>query len=75
MQSLEAVSAFLKKIPFSQHLGIRIESLEKGIARLSLEIKPEFTTSWGSAHGGAILSLLDVTARGTPVRTRIPSPR
>ncbi|MBI3373246.1 MAG: PaaI family thioesterase [Betaproteobacteria bacterium] len=61
MQSLHAVSEFLKKIPFSQHLGIRIDSLEQGVARLSLEIKPEFTTSWGSAHGGAILTLLDVT--------------
>ena len=61
MQSLHAVSDFLKKIPFSQHLGIRVESLEKGVARLSLEIKPEFTTSWGSAHGGSILTLLDVT--------------
>jgi uncharacterized protein (TIGR00369 family) len=59
--ALDATSEFLKKIPFSQHLGIRVDSLEKGVARLSLEIRPEFTTSWGTAHGGSILSLLDVT--------------
>ena len=59
--ALDETAAFLKKIPFSEHLGIRVESLQKGIARLSIEIRPEFTTSWGSAHGGSILSLLDVT--------------
>ena len=59
--AMREVGEFLNKIPYSQHLGIRVESLEKGIARLSLEIKPEFTTSWGTAHGGSILSLLDVT--------------
>ncbi|MBM3366790.1 MAG: PaaI family thioesterase [Betaproteobacteria bacterium] len=52
---------FTRKIPFSEHLGIRVESLEKGVARLSMLIKPEFMTSWGTAHGGAILSLLDIT--------------
>jgi uncharacterized protein (TIGR00369 family) len=60
-RALDETAAFLKKIPFSQHLGIHVDSLEKGIARLSIEIRPEFTTSWGSAHGGSILSLLDVT--------------
>lgn len=55
------VGEFLKRIPFSQHLGIRIDALEKGLARLSLEVKPEFTTSWGTAHGGSILALLDIT--------------
>jgi uncharacterized protein (TIGR00369 family) len=52
---------FTRQIPFSEHLGIRVDSLEKGVARLSMQIRPEFTTSWGTAHGGAILSLLDIT--------------
>lgn len=52
---------FTRKIPFSEHLGIKVDSLEKGIARLSLQIRPEFMTSWGTAHGGSILSLLDIT--------------
>ena len=55
------VAEFVKKIRFAEHLGVKIDSLEKGIARLSLVIKPEFTTSWGTVHGGAILSLLDIT--------------
>ena len=55
------VAEFVKKIRFAEHLGVKIDSLEKGVARLSLVIKPEFTTSWGTVHGGAILSLLDIT--------------
>ncbi|MBC7804286.1 MAG: PaaI family thioesterase [Candidatus Parcubacteria bacterium] len=55
------MAEFMKKIPFSQHLGIRVDSLEKGVARLSMEIRPEFMTSWGTAHGGSVLSLLDIT--------------
>ncbi len=52
---------FMQKIPFSQHLGIKIDSLEKGVARLSMTVRPEFMTSWGTAHGGSILALLDIT--------------
>ena len=52
---------FTRNIPFSEHLGIKVDALEKGIARLSMVVKPEFMTSWGTAHGGSILSLLDIT--------------
>jgi len=52
---------FTKNIPFSEHLGIGVDSLEKGVARLSMTIRPEFMTSWGTAHGGSILALLDIT--------------
>jgi uncharacterized protein (TIGR00369 family) len=68
------VAGFLKKIRFADHLGIRVDSLEKGIARLSLEVKPEFTTSWGTVHGGAVLSLLDVTL-SMAARTLFDPPR
>ena len=52
---------FTNNIPFSQHLGIKVDALEKGVARLSMAIRPEFMTSWGTTHGGSILSLLDIT--------------
>lgn len=55
------LGAFLRRIRFAEHLGIEVESLARGIARLALPVKPEFTTSWGTVHGGAVLSLLDVT--------------
>ena len=68
------VAEFLKRIRFAEHLGVKVESLEKGVARLSLEIRPEFTTSWGTAHGGSILALLDITLSMT-ARTLFDPPR
>ncbi|MGH8704167.1 MAG: PaaI family thioesterase [Burkholderiales bacterium] len=68
------VAGFLKRIRFAEHLGVRVDSLDKGLARLSLEIRPEFTTSWGTAHGGSILSLLDITL-SMAARTLFDPPR
>ena len=65
---------FTRQIPFSQHLGIQVDALEKGVARLSMTIRPEFMTSWGTAHGGSILSLLDITLSMT-ARTLYDPPR
>ena len=65
---------FMKRIPFSQHLGIRVDALEKGVARLSMAVRPEFMTSWGTAHGGSILALLDITLSMT-ARTLYDPPR
>jgi uncharacterized protein (TIGR00369 family) len=66
--------AFTRNIPFSEHLGIQVDGLEKGVARLSMVVKPEFMTSWGTAHGGSILSLLDITLSMT-ARTLFDPPR
>ena len=65
---------FIRKIPFSQHLGVKVETLEKGLARLSMAVRPEFMTSWGTAHGGSILALLDITLSMT-ARTLYDPPR
>jgi uncharacterized protein (TIGR00369 family) len=65
---------FTKNIPFSQHLGIKVDFLDQGLARLSMTVKPEFMTSWGTAHGGSILSLLDITLSMT-ARTLYDPPR
>jgi uncharacterized protein (TIGR00369 family) len=52
---------YQKRIPFIQHLNIKTEELGEGTARLSLPIEPHLTNSLGTAHGGVIMSLLDVT--------------
>ena len=65
---------FTKNIPFSEHLGIRVDALEKGLARLSMAMRREFMTSWGTAHGGSILALLDITLSMT-ARTLFDPPR
>jgi uncharacterized protein (TIGR00369 family) len=70
----QQMADFMKKIPFSQHLGIKVDALEKGVARLSMAIRPEFMTSWGTAHGGSILALLDITLSMT-ARTLYDPPR
>ena len=50
----------LLHVPFMAHLGVVVEHMEPGIARLSLDPKPEHCNSWGAMHGGVVMSLLDV---------------
>ena len=62
---------YQKKIPFVAHLGLVTETLGKGTARLSMPLPEHFTNSLGTAHGGVIMSLLDV-ALCTAARTLHP---
>ncbi|MGA8048914.1 MAG: PaaI family thioesterase [Burkholderiales bacterium] len=62
---------YQKKIAFVEHLGIGIEELGEGVARLSLALAPQLTNSLGTAHGGVIMTLLDV-ALCTAARTLHP---
>jgi uncharacterized protein (TIGR00369 family) len=71
MNPLEFTREYQKKIPFLQTLKILTEELGKGTARLSLPVEPQFTNSLGTAHGGVIMSLLDV-AVCTAARTLHP---
>jgi uncharacterized protein (TIGR00369 family) len=69
--NLEFAKEYQKKIPFVTHLKIQTEELGEGSARLSLPIEPHLTNSLGTAHGGVIMSLLDV-ALCTAARTLHP---
>jgi uncharacterized protein (TIGR00369 family) len=62
---------YQKRIPYIQHLKIKTDQLGEGSARLSLPIEPHLTNSLGTAHGGVIMSLLDV-ALCTAARTLHP---
>lgn len=62
---------YQKKIPFVAHLGLVTEELGQGTARLSMALPEHFTNSLGTAHGGVIMSLLDV-ALCTAARTLHP---
>jgi uncharacterized protein (TIGR00369 family) len=68
---VEFAREYQKKIPFLQHLKIQTDALGEGTARLSLPIEPHLTNSLGTAHGGVIMSLLDV-AVCTAARTLHP---
>ena len=47
-------------VPFLEHLGIRITEKGNGRVKLRLEPRPEFENSWGSVHGGVLMTMLDV---------------
>jgi uncharacterized protein (TIGR00369 family) len=68
---VEFAREYQKKIPFVSHLKILTETLGQGTARLSMPIEPHLTNSLGTAHGGVIMSLLDV-ALCTAARTLHP---
>ena len=59
------------RIPFIAHLGLVTEALGEGTARLWMPLPKHFTNSLGTAHGGVIMSLLDV-ALCTAARTLHP---
>lgn len=47
-------------VPFVEHLGVRITYRDSGVVRLRLDPRPELENSWGSMHGGVLMTLLDV---------------
>jgi uncharacterized protein (TIGR00369 family) len=47
-------------VPFVEHLGIRIIEKGDGVVRLRLDPRAEFENSWGSVHGGVLMTMLDV---------------
>ena len=70
-EKLAFTRGYQQKIPFVQHLGLTTEALGEGSARLSMPLPKHFTNSFGTAHGGVIMSLLDV-ALCTAARTLHP---
>ncbi|MGH9579179.1 MAG: PaaI family thioesterase, partial [Terriglobales bacterium] len=47
-------------VPFVEHMGLQLLEKNNGTVRMRLDPRPEFENSWGSMHGGALLTLLDV---------------
>jgi acyl-CoA thioesterase len=53
-------TAFRIDIPFVKDLGIEFVSAEDGRAVLALDLTPRHLNSWSVAHGGVLMTLLDV---------------
>ena len=70
-EKLKFTREYQSKIPFVTHLDLTTETLGEGSARLSMPLPKHFTNSLGTAHGGVIMSLLDV-ALCTAARTLHP---
>ncbi len=51
----------IEVMPFSQHLGMELEDVSDGYAKLRLHFKKENSTVGNALHGGAIASLIDTT--------------
>ncbi|PHM19398.1 MAG: phenylacetic acid degradation protein [Curvibacter sp. PD_MW3] len=49
------------RIPFVEHLGFTLERFEDGQSELRYEPKPEHLNSFAVTHGGASMTLMDVT--------------
>jgi uncharacterized protein (TIGR00369 family) len=47
------------RIPFVEHLGIRLTEQSKERASIVLEKRPELLNSWGATHGGVVMTMLD----------------
>jgi uncharacterized protein (TIGR00369 family) len=51
---------FVVHIPFVEMLGFELLRFERGEAEIAVGLRDELTNSWGVAHGGVTLTLLDV---------------
>ncbi len=51
---------FALDIPFVQALGMQLWRFDSGHAEVSLDVRPEMQNSWAVAHGGVVMTLLDV---------------
>lgn len=51
---------FKVHIPFVKLLGFELQRFDPDEAEIHLEIREELTNSWGVAHGGVTMTLLDV---------------
>jgi uncharacterized protein (TIGR00369 family) len=52
---------FGAEIPFVSHLGFELELFEGGQSAIGYTPRPEHLNSFAVTHGGAIMTLLDVT--------------
>jgi uncharacterized protein (TIGR00369 family) len=51
---------FKVHIPFVHMLGMELMRVDPGEAEIDLDLREELTNSWGVAHGGVTMTLLDV---------------
>ena len=54
------MNAFRNDIPFIKDMGVEFVSAENGRAIVALDLAPRHLNSWSVAHGGVLMTLLDV---------------
>ncbi|MBU2285886.1 MAG: PaaI family thioesterase, partial [Gammaproteobacteria bacterium] len=53
--------AFTSRIPFASHLGFELMKFEGGESEIRFTPRPEHFNTFDVTHGGACMTLLDVT--------------
>jgi uncharacterized protein (TIGR00369 family) len=48
-----------RHVPFSEHLGLRVEHAHQGQSRVAMELRPEHLNNPARGHGGVVMTLLD----------------
>jgi uncharacterized protein (TIGR00369 family) len=51
---------FPVRSPFIDSLGMRLVRAEDGVSEVALTLEPHHLNTWGVAHGGLTMSMLDV---------------
>jgi uncharacterized protein (TIGR00369 family) len=51
---------FATRLPFVELLGLELLRFDAGEAEVAVTLREELTNSWGVAHGGMTMTLLDV---------------
>lgn len=59
---------FPLRIPFVEQLGLELHALGDGESELQVQVRPDHLNSWAVAHGGVLMTLLDV-AMATAARS------
>jgi len=55
------IPEYTVNIPFVSHLGIQVASYENGHSELHFDTRQEHENSFAVTHGGALMTLLDVS--------------
>ncbi len=71
MADPDPFGGFGVEIPFVHHLGFELTVFEGGLSELHYTPKPEHLNSSAVAHGGAVMTLLDV-AMARAARSMLP---
>ena len=61
MTTWEQAVGFGVEIPFVTHLGFELTAFANGMSEILYTAKPEHLNSFSLTHGGALMTLLDVT--------------
>ncbi len=57
----KAPLAFPMRLPFAESLGIELHVFEEGRAELRMDLEANHLNTWDVAHGGVVMTLLDVS--------------